>query len=309
MNALNMQAVFAASNDPPMFLTDSDDLRAWLACRHLDAQLFADFREPRPAGVVFIPTRWEDLPRPAALRDRFRGTPVLWVPLASFDARPDAAIYSLELLMHSDFSVAVANNRAVMMKLLAAKSGMEFNADGTHLSFSLEDEVYVNSRTRVALAPAEHASIGAYFEVELGANWVDQEETFHVNGELLIRGALASHHREMPAELSAKIARADDLLTDLRTRLPLTVQIEDSRVVPGAFGDLDAVMRELTNPMYDGLLTELAFGTNTAVNPHVDWSFNSQFNEGMGGIHIALGDGLSGVHLDFICPDGELTPV
>lgn len=234
---------------------------------------------------------------------------MLWVPLAAFDARPDAAVYSVDLLLRSDFSKAVANNRLVMTKLLAAKKGMEFHADGTHLSFTLEDDVYVNSRTRVALEPAEHASIGAYFEVELGANWVEQEETFHVNGEMRIQGALASHHREMPQELSGKVARADELLADLRTKLPLTVRIEDSRVVPGAFGDLDPLMRELTNPMYDGLLTELAFGTNTSVNPHVDWSFNSQFNEGMGGIHIALGDGLSGVHFDFICPDGELTPV
>lgn len=211
--------------------------------------------------------------------------------------------------MRSDFDKAVANNRAIVMKLLAAKQGMEFHADGTHLSFVLEDEVYVNSRTRTPLAPAEHASIGAYFEVELGANWVDQEETFHVNGQMRIQGALASHHREMPRELLDKVARADKLLAELRTRLPLAVQVEDSRIVPGAFGDLDPLMRELTNPMYDGLLTELAFGTNTAINPHVSWSFNSQFNEGMGGIHIALGDGLSGVHFDFICPDGELSPV
>ena len=62
---------------------------------------------------------------------------MLWVPLASFDARPEAAIYSLDLLMRSDFGKAVANNRAVMMKLLAAKKGMEFHAEGTHLSFTL----------------------------------------------------------------------------------------------------------------------------------------------------------------------------
>ncbi len=226
-----------------MFITDSEELRAWLAARGADVRPFADFNGPQPAGVVFIPTRWEELPRPAALRERFRGTPVLWVPLASFDARPEAAIYSLDLLMRSDFGKAVANNRAVMMKLLAAKKGMEFHAEGTHLSFTLEDEVYVNSRTRTALAQAEHASIGAYFEVELGANWVDQEETFHVNGEMRIQGALASHHREMPHELSGKVARAEDLLTDLRSRLPFTVLIEDSRIVPGAFGDLDPLIR------------------------------------------------------------------
>jgi len=309
MNASSIRAVFGESADPPMFVTDNDDLCDWLVSRELDAQMFAGFDGPRPAGVVFIPTCWEDLPRPAALRERFRGTQVLWVPLAAFDARPDAAIYSLDLLLRSDFGTAVANNRVVMMKLLAAKKGMEFHSGGTHLSFTLEDDVYVNSRTRLALAPAEHASIGAYFEVELGANWVEQEETFHVNGEMCIQGALASHHREMPPELSGKVARADELLADLRTRLPLTVRIEDSRVVPGAFGDLDSLMRELTNPIYDGLLTELAFGTNTSINPHVDWSRNSQFNEGMGGVHIALGDGLSGVHFDFVCPDGELTPV
>jgi hypothetical protein len=155
------------------------------------------------------------------------------------------------------------------------------------------------------LADGEHASIGAYFEVELGANWVELEETFHVNGHMCVEGALIAHHREMPAEVRRTLPDAERLLIELRKRLPLTIDIQDSRVVPGAFGDLDEQLRELTNPRYDGLLTELAFGTNTAINAHVDWSHNSQLNEGMGGIHIALGDGLTGTHISCAPPENS----
>lgn len=51
------------------------------------------------------------------------------------------------------------------------------------------------------------------------------------------------------------------------------------------------------------MLTEMAFGTNTGYDASlVDWRYNSQLNEGPVGIHFAVGEGLTGVHIDFVCP-------
>jgi len=303
---LNVRSVFGDSSADPIYVTDSRDLGGWLKEAGLRTALFEDFVGAPETGVVLIPTDWDRFPRPSRLREQLMGHRVLWVPIASFDGASQTARYSMSLLFRSDFKEAVPNNKRVMLKLLPPHRERAFRAEGTELAFMLEEDVYVNSRTRLHLEEGEQASIGAYFEAELGANWVDKEETFHVNGHMRVSGVLASHHRELPAELGSKVAEASELLAELRSLLPFTIEIRDSHVAAGSFGHLDEAMRELTNPMYDGLLTELAFGTNTALNPHVDWSHNSQFNESVGGLHIALGDGLTGSHIDFVCPDGEL---
>lgn len=302
----NVRAVFGDAGDDPIYVTDDVELVSWLQEAGVRTVLFADFAGAPSAGVVLIPTDWARFPAPSRLRGQLLGHRVLWVPIASFDCAPATALYSLSLLFRSDFSQAVLNNKRVLTKLLPPHRERIFRAEGTELTFLLEDDVYINSRTRLQLDEGEQASIGAYFEAELGANWVDKEETFHVNGYMRVSGCLVSHHRELPRELGGRVPQADGLLRELRELLPFTIEVRDSHVVPGSFGRLDEAVRELTNPMYDGLLTELAFGTNTALNADVDWAHNSQFNEGVGGLHIALGDGLTGSHLDFVCPDGEL---
>lgn len=55
------------------------------------------------------------------------------------------------------------------------------------------------------------------------------------------------------------------------------------------------------------MLTELAFSTNSSMIPYnIDWTKNSQLNEGAIEIHIAIGEELTGAHIDFICPDVQL---
>ena len=53
---------------------------------------------------------------------------------------------------------------------------------------------------------------------------------------------------------------------------------------------------------------EFAVGVNDAIAPFIDYSINSQMNEGIGGIHVALGDGSSGYHIDFLCPGAVFKP-
>ena len=55
------------------------------------------------------------------------------------------------------------------------------------------------------------------------------------------------------------------------------------------------------------MLMEMAFSTNHGVIPeNLDWTKNAQINEGALGIHVGLGDGLTGAHIDFICPNVQL---
>ncbi len=98
----------------------------------------------------------------------------------------------------------------------------------------------------------------------------------------------------------------DAYLAGLVHRLPLKMTINDSRLDPSCLGALQEVFYWATNADYEWRLAELAFGTNVGIAQSIDWSYNSQFNEGIGGMHIALGDGRTGFHIDFICPGGQL---
>ena len=51
----------------------------------------------------------------------------------------------------------------------------------------------------------------------------------------------------------------------------------------------------------------MAFSTNAGIRPEfIDWTKNSQLNEGAIGIHVAVGEGLRGAHIDFICPEVDI---
>lgn len=92
-------------------------------------------------------------------------------------------------------------------------------------------------------------------------------------------------------------------------RFPLSLKIENSRVVEVLAGDKDIKeqLTHLTNPKRKLVLTEMAFSTNAEINPqNIDWTKNSQLNEGALGIHVGIGDGLTGAHIDLICPGVEL---
>jgi hypothetical protein len=56
-------------------------------------------------------------------------------------------------------------------------------------------------------------------------------------------------------------------------------------------------------------LTEFAIGVNEAIAKNIDYKFNSQLNEGIKGVHLAIGDGSSGYHIDFLSPDVNVSPV
>ncbi len=55
-------------------------------------------------------------------------------------------------------------------------------------------------------------------------------------------------------------------------------------------------------------LSEFAIGVNDAIGPNINYSHNSPMNEGIKGVHVALGDGVNGYHIDFLCPGIDVLP-
>lgn len=132
-----------------------------------------------------------------------------------------------------------------------------------------------------------------------------------MNGILSVPGVAVAHHRQTHEAVKAQAEQAWALLVQLQANreFPLKVEIDNSRIVHiYANGqDLAERIEEYTNKKLELVLTEMAFSTNSGILADgIDWLQNSQLNEGTVGIHVGLGDGLTGAHIDLICPNVAL---
>ncbi|MGW6197007.1 hypothetical protein ACWF0M_12745 [Kribbella sp. NPDC055110] len=261
-----------------------------------------------PSSVVLFACDFKSLPGAANMLAQLRNSRLFWVPLAAFDGSLECALYALRLLLVTDFADMVARNRDLISLFASTTGPYVFNGPGTEMAFDLVgEETPIASRTRIVLSPGESTSLGFFTETGMSIGLSDMEMPYRVTGEFLAQGLLTARNRESPPELDSMFIKGAQAAESIRQEcVPLKMIVEDNRLEPGCFGDLENVIGWSTNEEYDWMITELAFGTNASIRGSVDWSYNSQFNEGVGGMHIALGDGRTGIHIDFICPGGQL---
>lgn len=307
----SLAPVFGSSK--PLFVTDDLNLVSWLRAHNLGASLLdelIDLPKQRFKNVVLLPTTGDGLSF-FRLERFFKGSRVLIVPLVAFDPSLEASIYTLKLLTSSDFVQATKEN-AEWISILEKGEVQRLIFKGAYgeLEVTLKERLdLMLPRTQSGLLPGEWEAIGMFFEI---AMIPDNEDFFHpgyvVSGEVEVPGVAVAHHRIMPNQLTCLPVRAWQLLGGLirEERFPLRIKIENSqlkevRSIDGA--DLTDEIRKLSNPQLELMLVEMAISNNPGLDAYdLDWRVNSVLNEGARGIHFAVGDGVTGAHIDFICP-------
>ncbi len=304
----NLKSIFAGED--AAIVTDDWRLAEWLAARDVPAMTFDEIG----AGDIDVPTRalavpldWDRVPSRQTLRDKWSATSVLWLPLASFSSDLDTAKYSVEMFSDVDVSQSVAMNRRVITRLLMAHEEITMTGPDTALKVRLPDTLHAVGRTRVALLDDEHSTLGNYFEVGMSptdmAGRIDA--SMSVSGVVRVDAVLVAKHREMRSESASSFWAAADVAEALRKVCPFQVTIEDNRIVDG-FGEWAKAIHTLSGPQYHYALTEVAIGTGALPLGRVEWGLNSVLNEGATGIHIGVGNGLNGIHFDFISTEARL---
>lgn len=300
---------------PPNFFSDSSTLINWLrsiGCKAFEFGEISNLSIKDWENAVLITMNEEAVPTYREMDMQFRNSRVLIIPMMSFDASIDAAIYTMKLSGQSDIEAACHLNEKWMNFLLTHEEPFIFSGKGCELTCEVNDDARVLvPKTTAQLAPGEWMSIGSYFEVGMVPQAEDFQPSFKVNGTLTVPGIAIAHHRQMHNNLLPVPRQAWELFQEIRNQqlFPLQVTIENSRAVHilAKGRDLTEEIKFLTNKSYDLMLTEMAFSTNTSMVPDtIDWTKNSQLNEGSIGIHIGMGEGLTGAHIDFICPDVQL---
>jgi hypothetical protein len=304
----NLGAVFGGLDGG--FLTDEPGLAAWLTERGVRAATFdavLSGREAPPARAVAVPLDYGRLPSRLELRDILSDSSVLWISLASFSGDLEVAKYAIEKFAEINLAGAVAANRRVITQLLLTREKIGISGPGTDLTLRLPEVLQLSSRTRTELLPDEHSTIGNYFEVAMSptdlAGRIDTE--LSVSGTLRIDSVLVAKHRELQGERASYFEAAKEIAEDMRKACPLYVTIEDNRFVDG-FGPWADGIDATSGPEYQGAVTEVAIGTGLLDPARVDWSLNCLLNEGAAGIHLGVGNGLNGMHFDFISTEAHL---
>jgi hypothetical protein len=301
----------------PSFVTYDAALRDWLRAHGCDAELM-DSVADKPAAwrrnVVLLSTEYERLLPYPSFQRLFHDSRVLVIPLASFDPSFEAATYTLDMLALSDTHAATAGNHHWMTVLQHEHEGLVCEGRGSFLDVHLRDEINImRPRTQPMLYPGEWEGVGSFFEVPMSFFYNDEMRPgYRANGEVSVEGVVVARHRGATAEVPRLAADAWTLFSRLRAEgaFPLTVTVEESfvRQVRAGGRDITSDLARVTNdPAL--ILAEMAMSTNGSLSPsEVNWHLNAQINEGLQGIHLGVGNGLGGAHVDLVSPGVSVTP-
>lgn len=301
----------------PTFISDSAQVVEWLqglgfTAYGLDPKTIPAIPKAARLNVVLIPC--DDISFAyGTLNHFFRGSRLLIIPAVAFDPSFPAVKYTMELLSESDFESGAEQNIAWLKRLENASAPLEFDGDNGSLTCELRERlIMMKPQLKARLNRGEWEAIGSFFEIALVP---DNEDFFHpgyiVNGRLIVEGIAIARHRVMPEEIVPLAQEAWDELTRLQdeTGSKIELEIVDSKVVRAAVGNVDVTEKLLrwSNPKRELVLVEMAISNNPGLErARLDWAYNSVLNEGSRGIHVAVGDGVTGAHIDFCCPGVEL---
>ncbi len=296
----NLRPVF--DGHIPVFAVDSEAAHDTLRSRGVETIRIDEVLHAPPVNVVVVVCDLETMRwRSRSVREALARSRSLVLPICSFDPSPRAVGYTIDMLLECDFERAVLRSRHWSDILTRHPSPLVFRRPDVdfELSCHLLGDLRVSAQTDLTLRPGDWVSAARYFEVEM--EYFDAvPRYFSLRGELLIDGMLTAKSQKMPPELDHLHDRTNAIIEGAGAT-PGLLCAAGNRLVSLTFGsvDLGPEILTLSGGSYDSNFVEFSIGTNSPSYP-VDWSVNSLLNEGLEGIHVALGDGIEGAHIDLV---------
>ena len=236
----------------------------------------------------------------------FGASALLFLPMASFSGDSRSIRYALNSISGIDFAESVANNLRWLTGLENCYGTLRIVGGGTDCELVLGDELnFMQFKTELEIEQGEWVAVANFLEVAMISK-VDRIEPSHLlTGTVMADGVAVAQHRYLPELVAPKAKRAWEILDHLRQAgdFPLRVELERSlikEVVTKRGIDILPQLLPLVDVNYENVLVEMAFASAPRESFKIDWSINSPINEAVSGIHVALGTGLRGAHIDFI---------
>jgi hypothetical protein len=279
-------------------------------------------------GLVYVPLdRAEELQAGASvilllqhhmvsrrIRLVFRHHSVLVVPIACFDSSPSSARYTLGMTLRTDW-IRAADTASYWIEQLRECAGQvvfgpsgplaadSAEGDSMRLVCSLASAVTVDAWPHAAIGLGDWVSVGNCIELSITRQpGQSTEDTFSMEGTAHAAGVLAAFDPRCTEAGWKRYEEARELRAEMAKLGAIRLEMKDNVLTGVTAGGRDFT-RELlsaTNPDHGLQAFEFGIGTNLGVQPGIDWRVNSQLNEGAGVMHIGLGEGITGAHMDFV---------
>ncbi len=231
----------------------------------------------------------------------------IFCALQVFDPSLNCALYTLNLLFKSDFAMALRAQRSVL-NMLNSNTSFLLSGSGEDAQVCILPHAQPYALIDEDIAGDFVQSVAEFFEVHYAHMNPRDPCPFSFSGVLKVFGILTVLRRRR----SLIVDSLENSLQQLRKCVSeegALLTVDDNRITSFKTTKAEHVgLLELAAGSRGLMLTEFAIGVNAAIGPHIDYGINSQMNEGVSGVHVAVGDGSSGYHIDFLCPDVRVVP-
>lgn len=225
-----------------------------------------------------------------------------------FEPSLHCANYSLSLLLNSDFQEALKRQR-VVLNMLNSNYLFLLTGDGSTGQMALSPKAEPYALIAEDVSGYFIHSVAEFFEVHYAHMNPEEACPFSFNGVLEVSGVLTVLRKPnpiLPKDIGMRLGLLSDKIFEKGGLLVvIDNEVKSLRVDNREYMELLTVAAGAR-----GLrLTEFAIGVNSEIKPLIDYKMNSQLNEGIDGVHLAIGDGSSGYHIDFLSPAVSVTPI
>lgn len=225
----------------------------------------------------------------------------VFFPIHVFENTFNNAIYSLTCFLKSDITQALKAQRKAL-ELINCKSPLALTGPSTQSTVTISSNAVPYAMLEEDLQDNFVHSAAEFFEVHLAHMKPPAACPFTVNGDFRVSGILTVLRKaqSVPSGITDSLST---LIGEIASK-QASLKVEGNKIRSLTVGNRDyADLINRAAGKRGAHLTEFAIGVNHAITPLINFSINSQMNEGVSGVHVAVGDGTNGYHIDFLCPD------
>ena len=301
-----------ASGELPTVVSDSDYVLETFNAVGFDVLSLSSLcykTEQTPKEILLVQVDIERFPPPEKLENSMGQSAVLFAPLVSFGADNRSIDYFVSRLKKINFVSACASSRCRVEQFQKQQKPLSISSAQFKMSVELGDNLEIFApKLLPEIRFGEWISVAQFLEVALIPN--EDYSSFKVNGQLSCNGISIAVHQQNYAVSKPLAERAWQTFAEIRSKdgFPLTLEIEHSKImgiITQNGNDILNDIKPLTDKTFYGCLTEVGFASQIP-DTNIDWTINSQLNEGSGGVHIALGTGVDASHIDFISSNARV---
>jgi hypothetical protein len=232
---------------------------------------------------------------------------VLRLPQIIFDSSYENFLYTLEKISTCNFVSMFKLKDKLIKKLKSLDKILIRTGKQYTISCTFDKGIQYKYPSQILLDYGKPRSIAEYLEISFDYNPTISSD-FYLNGTFCFTGSVFA---VLPRKSITKnqIEQARFLFQKILTAKQCILEIENSYAVSLKIDTIEYVslLLEIVGQKLKLRVTELAFGLNKSND--INWSYNSQFNEGCLGVHIGFGDAISGVHIDFVSPHDDILDI